>query len=984
MRGTSEAPSPAASWRAALVALVVALVSFAAPAVALPPAATMRGWIAEMKIAERGPFEAIRWFCEDGSVRPARAGCSGHGGGIQHGERNSRVKEMRAGGYRIVNIFAEMDGEEFAGPAADLPELKQVLLERFLVEFDEGWVLRAAQTYRGSLQAEDEEAGARRVLDAILRDPRWQTDDRFFLLKETVRLLPAAREEGDVTASEVRQRAMWLSARDRGFNRLRIKIHNVPDSGDAERVREYADTRGRGQLASQYAILADDIERLYGGRFAARDAKALAATLPGGNLRDAITTRATNLANASDPFERLKLAGQLSALYRKYGSEFTTPAQRHALMAASIGAEEEMYLSGNELVAHLGEASRAERLAWIRGAIDGLYGTGLITTRHALGVREAIQRLQEAKNPTLEQYRTELRYISRAPEWANGTIQANFGATVAKFAPIEPLAQMYSQDRLRGSPFLFYGTVLDSLLKDANQLAGVEHELFGVRVDSGLRGLNPGLARGVIRIPRNPDRLENLDRDGLYLLPETVSDLPPVAGILTQGEGSSLSHVQLLARNLGIPNVVVSDVHLEVVRERVGDRAVLAVSPNGVVRLGADGPEWDRVFGQEKAVPLLTIRPDLEKLDLEETDLVTLDDLRSDDSGRIVGPKSANLGQLRRHFGDRVPPGFAIPFGVFRAFLAKPIAPGGPSAFDWIKSQYRQIGAMPAGSKEKERAERAFLEKLRHWIETTDPGPEFRARVTEELRENFGTSGSYGVFVRSDTNVEDLPGFTGAGLNLTVPNVVGEAAILSAIQKVWASPFTERSYAWRQSHMPQPEYVFPSVLVQQAFPSEKSGVMVTTDVEGGGKRYLTIAVNEGVGGAVDGQAAESLRVDRKNGDVRFVAQASAKTRRELVAGGGLREVPTSGGEKILEEAEIKELIRLASDVEDFPALKTESGQVLPADVEFGFHGGRLGLLQIRPFVESATARESTYLSGLDGRLSENGQRRVPLSGIPGG
>ena len=45
--------------------------------------------------------------------------------------------------------------------------------------------------------------------------------------------------------------------------------------------------------------------------------------------------------------------------------------------------------------------------------------------------------------------------------------------------------------------------------------------------------------------------------DGIYLLPETVSDLPPVAGILTAGAGNPLSHVQLLARNLGIPNVAV-------------------------------------------------------------------------------------------------------------------------------------------------------------------------------------------------------------------------------------------------------------------------------------------------------------------------------------------------------------------------------------------------------------------------------------------
>jgi hypothetical protein len=983
MRGSLESPrSSVRRWAVAAVAAAAA--SSVGVALALPPASTLRARVAEMKEAPRGPFVAIRWFCEDGSVRPARAGCSGHGGGFQHGEWTDQVKEMRAGGYLIANLFVDLDAEQFTGAGAEMSDLKQILLERFLVEFDEGWILRAVRTYRGAMQAEDEEAGAARVVDAMMRDPRWQTDERFFLLKEVVRLFPSPREAGDVTASEVRQRAMWLGARDRAFTPLRVKIHNVPDSGDAERVREFARERGRPQFEETYALLADDIERLYGGRFAAKDAKLLAATLPTGNLRDAITTRANNLAAASDPFERLKLAGQLSALYRKYGSEFTTPAQRRALMEASLGAEEEMYLSGNELVAHLDRATRAARLAWIRGAIDGLYGTGLITQRHALGVREAIQRLQEAKDPTLEQYRTELRYIARAPEWANGTIQANFGDVVNHFAAIEPLARMYPQDRLRGSPFLFYGAVLDSLLKDADILAGVQHSLFGETVYSGLRALNPGLARGVIRVPRNVERLGGLDRDGIYLLPETVADLPPVAGILTEGEGSSLSHIQLLARNLGIPNVVVGGAHLEAVRARAGDRVVLAVSPGGSVRLDLDGPQWDRAFGEQSAAPAVVIRPDLEKLDLDETDILTLDDLRADDSGRVVGPKAANLGELRRHFGERVPQGFAIPFGVFRAFLDRPIQPGGPSAFEWMKSQYREIARLRGDQRAKERAEKAFLEKIRRWIETTDPGVEFRTQVTDALRESFGPSGSYGVFVRSDTNVEDLPGFTGAGLNLTVPNVVGEAQIMSAIQRVWASPFSERSYAWRQSHMTQPEYVFPSVLVQKAFPSEKSGVMVTSDVEGGGARYLTVAVNEGIGGAVDGQAAESLRIDRKNGDARILAQATAKTRRELAPSGGLREVPTSGGDRILQDAEVRSLVRLAGDVEDFPALRNDAGDVVPADVEFAFRGGELALLQIRPFNESAAASKSQYLAGMDGSTGSRKDRRVPLDQIPGG
>ena len=120
---------------------------------------------------------------------------------------------------------------------------------------------------------------------------------------------------------------------------------------------------------------------------------------------------------------------------------------------------------------------------------------------------------------------------------------------------------------------------------DANQLAGIEHELFGTKVGAGLRALNPGLSRGVLRAGGG----ELYKRDGIYLLPETVSDLPPVSGILTLGAGSSLSHVQLLARNLGIPNVVVAEELLAAVRARIGDPVVLAVSPNGVVQLADDG-----------------------------------------------------------------------------------------------------------------------------------------------------------------------------------------------------------------------------------------------------------------------------------------------------------------------------------------------------------------------------------------------------------
>jgi phosphoenolpyruvate synthase/pyruvate phosphate dikinase len=379
----------------------------------------------------------------------------------------------------------------------------------------------------------------------------------------------------------------------------------------------------------------------------------------------------------------------------------------------------------------------------------------------------------------------------------------------------------------------------------------------------------------------------------------------------------------------------------------------------------------------------LKIVPDLDKLDLETTDFVPLTALGAKDSGRIAGPKSANLGELTRHFGRSVPTGFVIPFGAFRQQLDRPLEPGGPSVFSWMQERYRVIAQQAGDPVTQQRTTREFLARLRAWIEDLEPGSEFRARLRTSLDRTFGADGTYGVFVRSDTNVEDLPGFTGAGLNLTVANAVGSDDILQAIRDVWASPFTERAFSWRQAHMDQPEYVFPAVLVQLAFPSEKSGVMVTADVEGGRPGWLSVAVNEGVGGAVDGQAAESLLIHARTGQVRFLAQATAPQRRELARSGGLATVPASGTEAVLDPADVAKLVTLAADApKRFPALKPKRGETIPADIEFGFRHGELAVLQLRPFVENKSAQKSNYLTDLDRKFQERGTLQVQLNQVP--
>ncbi len=172
-------------------------------------------------------------------------------------------------------------------------------------------------------------------------------------------------------------------------------------------------------------------------------------------------------------------------------------------------------------------------------------------------------------------------------------------------------------------------------------------------------------------------------------------------------------------------------------------------------------------------------------------------------------------------------------------------------------------------------------------------------------------------------------------------------------------------------------------MIQQGLPADTSGVMVTVDVETGESGWLTVAVNEGPGGGVEGQSTESLRIASADGRVRFLAQATEPTRPVLLPTGGVTRVPASGAAELLSSAEIQQLVAFANHVhQNFDSLQ-EGGKALPADIEFAFKDGRLYLLQIRPFVESGRAQHSAYLSSLDAGLRERGQAPVALDAIPG-
>jgi hypothetical protein len=941
-----------------------------------------RARVEEMKGLERGPFSRLRWFCNDGTVHPPQAyACKDHGGGYQHGELSSTATELRAEGYLVANVLAGLDPEAMIDDPGFRGLYAQILIERFLMSADDGWIFRRALYYRGAIQEEDERAAARDLLTEMSSRPYW-IGPGFSALRAGVKTLPHGSNSASIQT--VRQVSASLSDKDPGFKPLRAKIHGSPGAEDADSVREYAESLDSTAAKQPYLDLADEIDGIYRSAPLGEELNSMAARYTAASwLQEMLRQNATTLTVDPSAENRFAVTAQLLADLRRHLGRVNSAQVRLELLDLSLRVEGENFRAAAELKPGLPSASRKHRSSYLDSSGRAAYGSGVINERLLGEMLLTLEPMQQDSLP-LDQYLRDLSYLGRAPGWGTQNLRMHFFDSMEKLAQIEPMAMLFIQDQLRGSPLFIYSKVIDGLSRDANRLAGVKHRLFDQSVGVGFTALNPGLAQGTLHAEPDLSELEHFRPDGIYMLPETVSDLPPVAGILTAGEGNPLSHVQLLARNLGIPNVTVDESLVSGLQKYDGQRVVMAVSKSGLVELSLWSDRWKAVFTEADAQASIVIQPDLDKLDLSVRDLVQLDDLRAVDSGRIVGPKAAKLGELRTHYPGHVSRGVAIPFGVFRQETLDQPRPGGSgTVFEWMVESYRQLEALPADDPQRVVMTETFRAELYDIIINTTPSEKFQGRLRAALQETFGSEDPPGVFVRSDTNVEDLAGFTGAGLNLTLPNVVGFENLSRSITDVWASPFTARAFAWRQSHMTQPEHVYTSILLLESVASDKSGVLVTQDIDTGDRAVISVAVNEGLGGAVDGQAAESLRIALDRSRVRVLATATDPWRRVPDPNGGLLSLPSSGSDTVLQPGEIEQLIDFAAHLPDkFPPITDDEGNSAPADVEFGFLGGDLRLFQLRPFLDSKAAQGIEYLHEMEARHKVAGSIKVDMNGVP--
>jgi len=681
------------------------------------------------------------------------------------------------------------------------------------------------------------------------------------------------------------------------------------------------------------------------------------------------------------------------------------PEEAVELMNLSISANLLIHVTAARLMEQGKEWSAKELLGILRDLMAGSYGAGLMSRREYNTAMALVKDLLNAKDLTIGDIYKTLNRLTRVVEWAQASIQTSFWDVWEPWTYLLPDVQHITDDIIRSSPLMAYAALIKSLRGNLLSKLSLEHHVLGKAYTEGVRALNPGLALGPLAFFHDK---EEYTRDNVLALETTNAELEPVAGIITKDEGNVVSHVQLLARSLGVPNAVFLNNLYKRLESVKGKPLFYAITPMGRIILkeadkmdAADNlilAEYEKnkkrvgdadVKGQSQK---LTI--DAKRLNLAETRVLGLDKIRRKDSGAICGPKAAFLGELKHHFPDNVVRGAVIPFGVYAGHFKKCkvaipdtlknksiAARAGMPLGDFVRKTYdvffnKMLKNPKLSSTQLAQWIKPRLDIIRHSILQITLDPSF----VQALKKELAAQGLFadqnmevlrGVFVRSDTNVEDMPNFSGAGLNLTIFNLMAFSDVLKGIKRVWASPFTYRSFSWRQSVISDPNLVFPSIVVLESVSSEKSGVLITADVDTGDQSKMTIATAEGVGGTVDGSPAETLLYSR--GKALLLAQFKSPTRRMLIitGRGGSQMVPSTGSEKVLTDQELKALISAAEKIkQDFAPEKSGEGETLPWDIEYGFAKGHLYLFQTRAFAGSSDIRNLPALAALDKGIRE--------------
>jgi hypothetical protein len=363
--------------------------------------------------------------------------------------------------------------------------------------------------------------------------------------------------------------------------------------------------------------------------------------------------------------------------------------------------------------------------------------------------------------------------------------------------------------------------------------------------------LNPGVAFGFLKlVPAGEETTsERLTPRHIAVFQDTPERVPPVSGIVTLEPQTPLSHINLLAKNRGTPNVSTAQLALiPKLESLLGKLVRMEAKERGEITLREAPLEEATAFWESRrqnAVEVPAIAP------------VSLDpvEFASAPAGSAalsnIGSKASNYAVIQKLLGPTlVKPGFALGFAHYRGLIAGSPAEG-------------LIRDLVAG-KDKLAPEEidARLVAIRNAIKTQSPAPAL-AQSTAAIRAIAARlPGVPRIRFRSSTNSEDLPVFNGAGLYESTGFDVADddAKLQKKLLEVMSSLWLERAFWERELFGINHAAVGMAILVNPAFSNENAnGVVVGSRTDGTFSSWINAQAGEAsVTNPEDGEVPESF------------------------------------------------------------------------------------------------------------------------------
>ncbi len=331
----------------------------------------------------------------------------------------------------------------------------------------------------------------------------------------------------------------------------------------------------------------------------------------------------------------------------------------------------------------------------------------------------------------------------------------------------------------------------------------------------------------------------------------------------------------------------------------------------------------------------------------------------------VVGGKGANLGELSRIDGIRVPEGFCITTEAYKRIISQT-----PAFHDLLE----QLSLVKVEDRE---SICEISKKIRSVIEGAVIAKEIEEAVTHFLTKS-GDTNAYAV--RSSATAEDLPTASFAGQQETYLNIIGKEAILKHISKCWASLFTERAVMYRLQNGFDHRKVHLSVVVQKMVFPQVAGILFTADPVTSNRKVVSIDASFGLGEAMVSGLVNADIYKVWNGKVIDKKISTKKLAISALKDGGTKEQeiePERQNRQALTDEQIVQLERIGRKIEEHFGC--------PQDIEWCLVDDTFSIVQSRPITtlypipEANDEENHVYVSVGHGQMMTDPMKPLGLS-----